>query len=299
MRNKSKFLLLLAISLFTLSFSWFEDSSQQKKDKTSLLWKIEGNGLKNPSYLFGTMHLIQKEYFYFPAALEKIIKKSELVLTEIGLDKIGNQNEIMNQLYLKEGELTDFFSAEQQDTLFKWAKSKLMMDRETFLNSFGKMKPFVIVQTVIQLNFFGKTESYEMKIQEVASSHKIPFAGLETIAGQISLFDNLSREKQAQLVMENIRNDEKNIALMNQMQGIYRRQQLDSLYQLMENEGGVLQEEQNLFLDQRNLAWIAKIKETIAKNKTFIAVGAAHLAGEKGIIELLRKEGYTVTPVNF
>ncbi|MFN5418199.1 MAG: TraB/GumN family protein [Flavobacteriia bacterium] len=294
-----RIVLLSGISLVIFGFTFLQ-STENQEPKTSLLWKIEGNGLKNPSYLFGTMHMIQKDYFYFPSALEKIIKKSELVLTEIALNEMGgDQQKMMQYIYLKDGKLVDFFNQKQQDTLYNWAKSKLMMDKAGFDAAFGKMKPFVIVQTVMQLNLFGKTESYELKIKEVADKAKIPFSGFETIAEQMSFFDNLSMEKQALMVMESIRDEEKSIALTNNMQGIYRRQQLDSLYYIIKSEGGVITDDEEVFLTKRNANWIPKIKETIANKKTFIAVGAGHLAGEKGVIELLRKEGYTVTPIQF
>ena len=267
--------------------------------QTSLLWKIEGNGLKQPSYLFGTMHLIQREYFYFPPALEKIIKKSDVVVTEIALDKMGDQAEALKYIYLKEGSLLDFFSKEQQDTLFQWAESKLMLKRDAFAASFGKMKPFVILQTVVQLNFFGKTESYEMKIKEVADKNNIPFMGFESVAEQISFFDQLSHEDQAEMVMESIRDEQKTIALMNTMQGVYKRQQLDSLHLLIRQEGGVVAEQEGTFLDQRNARWIPQIKDIIHKQKAFIAVGAGHLAGDHGVIRLLRDAGYTLTPIAF
>lgn len=297
---KRQFKFILASFVLVLGFAFtFVNLNETQSTKTSLLWEISGNGLKKPSYLFGTMHLIQKDYFYFPSTLEKIIKKSEVVLTEISLDKLGDQQEALKHIYLKEGKLTDFFTTEQKDTLYAWAKSKLKMEKEAFDASFGKMKPFVIVQTVIQMNFFGKTESYEMKIKEVAEKSKIPFLGFESVAEQVAFFDNLSPEKQAGMVMENIRDEAKNVAIMIKMQGMYKRQQVDSLYFMVKNDGGTISNDEAIFLVNRNKAWIPTIESTIKDKKTFIAVGAGHLSGENGVIELLRKAGYTVNPIQF
>lgn len=294
------FKIALASFVLLVGFAFtFVQLDENQHPKTSLLWEISGNGLKKPSYLFGTMHLIQKDYFYFPSALEKIIKKSEVVLTEIALDKVGDQQEAMKHIYLKEGKLTDFFTVEQQDTLYAWAKTKLKMEKDVFDASFGKMKPFVIVQTVIQMNFFGKTESYEMKIKEVAEKSKIPLLGFESVAEQVAFFDNLSPEKQAGMVMENIRDEAKNVDIMIKMQGMYKRQQVDSLYLMVKSDGGTISNDEAIFLVNRNKAWIPTIKSTIKDKKTFIAVGAGHLSGENGVIELLRKAGYTVNPIQF
>ncbi|MCE3294429.1 MAG: GumN family protein [Crocinitomicaceae bacterium] len=290
-------LLLTGVAAFSFSFRGTTDGPDLPP-ATSLLWKIEGNGLKEPSYLFGTMHMIQKEYFYFPPSLEKIIKKSDVVVTEIALDQMGDQDEALKHIYLKEGNLFDFFSPEQEDTILRWAETRLMLKKDPFLATFGKMKPFVILQTLVQLHFFGKTESYEMKIKEVAEKNKIPFLGFESVAEQISFFDQLTRDEQAEMVMESIRDEQKNIGLLITMQGIYRRQQLDSLHGMIQGES-VVSKHESAFLDQRNQKWIPRINEIIQKQRAFIAVGAGHLSGEKGVIRLLQEEGYTVTPIAF
>lgn len=300
MKIRLKIAFVFVLGIVCLGFSLQRETGMaDPAPKMSLLWKIEGNGLKQPSYLFGTMHLIQREYFYFPAALEKVIKKSDVVVTEIALDKMGDQAEALKHIYLTEGSLFDFFSEEQQDTILQWAENKLMLKKEPFMASFGKMKPFVILQTVVQLEFFGKTESYEMKIKEVADKSKIPYRGFESVAEQISFFDNLSREEQAEMVMESLRDGEKNKKMMIEMQGIYKRQQLDSLHYLVRRESGVIAQRESSFLGQRNKRWIPQIKEIIQQQKAFIAVGAGHLAGDEGVIQLLREEGYTVTPIAF
>jgi uncharacterized protein YbaP (TraB family) len=155
----------------------------------------------------------------------------------------------------------------------------------------------VLVQTATQMQFMGKTESYEMTFQNIANKNKIKMEGLETIADQMKIFDDLTKEQQAEMVMAGIRDEEKSNEMSAQMQQIYRRQRIDSLYNMIHSEGGVLAEEQNAFLDNRNKNWIPKIKNYISQGKAFIAVGAGHLGGENGVIRLLEKEGFTVTPV--
>lgn len=290
--------ILALVTLFLTLTSFWKSSDQPTPSQQSLLWKIEGKGIKSPSYLFGTMHLIEKDYFYFPESLEKIVKKSDLLLMELG--ELPNQMEAMQYLTLKEGTFFDYFSPQQMDTVLKWAQKSMRMDEKTFRASFSSMKPFVVVQTATQLQFMGKTESYELKLTEIAKKAKLEIKGLETIEQQMSLFDNLSKEQQAEMVMAGIRDEEKSAEVTRKMQGLYRRQQLDSLYGMVNSEGGVISTEQSNFLDQRNKNWIPQINTYMASGKkAFIAVGAAHLGGENGVINLLRKEGYTVTPVKF
>lgn len=295
MKNRKWYYSFGILSLFITLSSFLWKSNQIATVPPSLLWKIEGNGLKQPSYLFGTMHMIEKQYFYFPESLEKLVKKSDLLVMEIA--GIPDQTEAMKYLVLKEGTFYDFFTPQQMDTILAWTKSNMMMDEKAFKTTFSKFKPFVLVQTATQMQFMGKTESYEMTFQNIANKNKIRLEGLETIADQMKIFDDLTKEQQAEMVMEGIRDQAKSNEMSSQLQQIYRRQQIDSLYNLIHSEGGILAAEQNTFLDNRNKNWIPKIKNYVSQGKTFIAVGAGHLSGENGVIRLLEKEGFTVTPV--
>ncbi len=281
------------IGLSSFVYRVTENVPEQK----SLLWKIEGNGLSKPSYLFGTMHLIEKDYFYFSKSLEKTIAKSDAVVMEIA---DINQADALKYLTLKEGSLFDFFNKEQTDSLLIWVKANTGLDADAFRTSFGKMKPFVVLQTIMQLQFMGKTESYEKTITEIAQAKKIKTLGLETIEQQIGIFDNLSKEQQTEMVMAGVRGEgEGSKDELQVMQQFYKKQYLDSLYIYISSKQGVINDEQDVFLKGRNLNWIPQIKEIIKNQTAFIAVGAGHLGGESGVIELLKKEGYSVTPIKF
>ncbi len=307
MKSFIKFIFFATISFVFLLLSTAFSSKKvanvkqgvEKEIKTSLLWRIEGNGLSKPSYLFGTMHLIQKEFYYFPSSIEKIIKKSDLIVLELSLEEMNNQTEAMKYLVLKEGKMMDYFDEKQRDSIYTWAKTKLFLDKQLFDATFSTFKPFVLVQTAIQISFMGKTESYEMNINDLAVKHKIKVLGLEKMADQMKIFDDMTREQQAIMVMEGIRDEDKTISEMNIMQGIYKRQQLDSLLIVSKTVGGVFDEIEQEILVKRNQNWIDPIEKFIKVGQTFIAVGAAHLPGQVGVIELLRKKGYTVSPVKF
>jgi len=264
--------------------------------KSSLLWKISGPEVKGDSYLFGTMHLIEKEYFIFPKKLEKHVKKTDVLVMELA--GLPNQMEATGYVILEEGSFFDFFTQEETDSILIWAKEKFGMGEETFRKSFSKMKPFAVTQLGVQLHFIGKTESYEMSFERIAKENDVAIKGLETIAEQMALFDNLTKKQQAAMVMENIRTGDEAIELIKRMQVTYNTQQIDELYQMIAAEGGVISEEQGKFLDNRNLNWIPQIKNFVKEQNTFIAVGAGHLGGPNGVIRLLEKEGYVLTPVD-
>ena len=241
------------------------------------------------------MHIIEKEYFIFPKFLEKLVSKSDEVIME--LPSIPSPKEALPLITLKQGSFFDFFTKEQTDSILNWANSNLKMNEQLFRSVFFKMKPFVLVQTAVQLQFQGKTESYEKSFYTLSNEKKIETIGLETVEQQMSFFDDLTKEEQAEMVMESIRSSEKSIESINKMQKIYYRQNVDSLYLVIHEEGGVLSKKQTQLLDDRNKNWIPKIKNNISTKNCFIAVGAGHLGGTNGLIRLLQKEGYTLTPI--
>lgn len=287
--------LLSLLFILTSFFGKSQEALDFPMEESSLLWKIEGPGMKKACYLFGTMHLIEKKNFYFPDKLSKLIEKSEVLVME--LPGLPDQMEALKYVTLKEGSFFDFFNKEQTDSILVWAKEKLGMSEEQFRMTFDKMKPFVVVQLATQLQFMGKTESYEMTMEKIAKENKLEILGLETLEEQMSIFDQLTAEQQTQMAMEGIREIDETIQLTTKMQEMYIRQNVDSLYLMIEDQGGIIQEEQNSFLDDRNAKWIPQISNLVKSKKVFIAVGAGHLGGPNGLIRLLRKEGYTLTPV--
>ncbi|MFO0495520.1 MAG: TraB/GumN family protein [Flavobacteriia bacterium] len=261
----------------------------------ALLWKIEGPNVKKDCYLFGTMHLIEKNYFFFPDKLTKIVSKSEQLVME--LSGIPNQLEVLELLQLKEGSFFDFFTPQQTDSILNWATSELKMTENQFKTTMGSMKPFVAIQLAAQMHFLGKTESYEMTLEAIARDNNLEVKGLETIEQQLSFFDNLSKEKQAEMVMEVIRKSDELINSTLKIEKLYNRQNVDSLYLMIHEEGGILSQEENTFLEERNKKWVPKIASLIAQKRTFIAIGAGHLGGPNGLIRLLEQNGYILTPI--
>ena len=292
--------ILLRIAVFFLVIS-FQSTAQEKKisdfpmSESSLLWEIKGPGVEHGSYLFGTMHLIEKEYFLFPKSLEKRVQKADILVME--LPGMPSQFDALKLLKLKEGSFFDFFTTEQSDSIFVWAKEALKLSEEAFRKTISPMKPFVAIQLATQMQFMGKTASYELKLEEIATESKVEIKGLETLEEQLSFFDNLTKEQQAEMVMEGIREMQKSIEFSKKVQQVYARQNVDSLYNMLHENGGIITSEEKLFIDDRNKKWIPQIRESLASKRTFIAVGAGHLGGPNGLIRLLEKEGYTLSPV--
>jgi uncharacterized protein YbaP (TraB family) len=286
---------ILAICLVYFTHQLSAQVSEYPLKKSSLLWKIEGTGLSDPSYIFGTMHMIEREYFFFPEKLEKLILNTEELVMEI--DGLPSREESMILLKLNEGSFFDYFTKEQSDSLFQWASANLNMKETLFRKTMDSMKPFVFVQLATQWKFLGNMESYEQTFEALASTHKIPIAGLETAADQMAIFDHLNKAQQTEMVMESIRNPEKIMEQTREMERLYVDQNIDSMYMMIMKHESVIVDEKAAFLDDRNKRWIPLIMNHIKSHPTFIAVGAGHLGGPNGVVRLLQREGFTLTPI--
>lgn len=295
MKNLS--IAVFSIILMTTLFSC-KLFSKEVAPESSMLWKIERDDLKHPTFMLGTMHLINKEYFYFPEKLEKLILSSGQLIME--MDGLPDQAQAMELMMLPDStKMSDFFTPEEMQLIYRFALEEMKMNQAMFDLTFGKMKPFLILQLITQKQFEGETESFELTLMDLAKKHKIKTLGLETIQQQIGFFDEIPPKEFGQIITSYFENSDSLKQQTIIMQQIYRGGNLDSLAQFMVDSSPELMEFEDILLTNRNKAWIPLILKYIFEKPSFIAVGAAHLAGENGVIELLRQQGFTVTPVVF
>lgn len=289
---KSLFIFLLFLLL--ISFSNTEISPFPFKND-ALFWKIDHPNSNKSSYILGTMHLIEKEYFLYPNKLEKIARNADKFIME--LKELPNQNEIHNYSQLKEGSFFDYFTPTQTDSIITWANENLGVDNQTFRKVFYKMKPYILAQMITQSLFIEKTESYELKFYDLAIKNNKTILGLETIENQFEILDSLSAEEQVSIIMESISNLDEAKAQLKKIQKLYSKQKIDSLYIELKKEFTKSSNFEKTFIDNRNYKWIKVLTQELDKSSCFVAVGAGHVGGPNGILRLLQKEGYTITPI--
>lgn len=262
----------------------------------SLLYQVKGKD-KKVSYLFGTIHMMPDSLYYFPPKLEKIIAKSDEVILEIS-DLYENADALTELMTLKSGSCFDIFTPGQKDSVLQWGAALLGIKPEQFEKGFESKKPFVLLQISFQKMISGKIRMVDMEIESKAKNDKIPVTGLETMAYQLSIFDKIPPAEMAEMIMDLVRNPEKSQDTFNKMVQYYSRQDLENLAKII-RESDDLRSSSEELLDVRNQNWIPKMEALMQRKSCFFAVGAGHLSGPKGVIQLLRQKGYEVTPVRY
>lgn len=292
-------ILLLLPILGAKSFAQDTTVRAYPMEERALLWKIEGNGIKTESYLFGTIHLIDESRFYFPKKLEKILSKSDVLMMEIG--GIPDPMAMMEMMRLHEGSFFDYFTQEQTDSILTWVNEHTALSEETFRMIVGKMRPFVVSQLLTEMDsstgIMDNKKSYEIELEALAKAEKLTIDGLETVEEQLGFFDQFPTEIQTEMVMEVIRSEVSTVDETEEMIDLYVAQDVDGLYALVAESSIELDGMQEILIDGRNKRWIPKIETMIAVKSTFIAVGSGHLGGPNGVIRLLEQLGYTLIPI--
>ena len=273
-------------------------SSPTVDKENSLLWEISGKDLKTPSYLYGTIHIIGKEDFFLTGNTKSAFAESERVVFEINMEEMNDFSVIftlMGKVMMEGGtSLADLLSEEDYQLVEKkFAELGLPM---MILNRLKPMFLSVFASGDIEPGSMsnGDMLSYEMEFMKMAQKGKKEMGGLETVEFQMSMFDSIPYQAQADMLIEAIKSESEGNDEFQKMVELYKNQDIKGMITMFdEGEGGVGGFEE-LLLVNRNKSWIPIMATMMADKPTFFAVGAGHLGGKSGVIELLRAEGYTV-----
>lgn len=272
--------------------------AQKVKEERSLLWKISGNGLEKPSYLFGTIHLICKDDLFWTDAMQQALEASEKVCFELDVTDMKTQMAIgMGMLIKDDRTLRDYFEQEDYDKFEAYASEHFS---QVPMEALNKMQPFAVSTLFIQ-EFYPCDEvlSYEAEIAAKIAGDGKPVLAVEDPEDQLAAM----LSSNADSVVATINQFVNGGAAVDSMKGLfgdmmtaYKQQDLSAIEKLTREQSSAMMD-MDIFLYQRNGKWIPKMSDYMKDGAVFFAVGAAHLPGEKGVISLLRKAGYTLEPV--
>ena len=279
--------------LFVQQLLSTQNLKAQNKNDNALLWEISGNGLQHPSYLYGTVHMICKKDFLLSEILKKKFSDTDKLFLEVDMDDPGMNMKMLQLAMLQGKKLSDFFSTEDYEKLNVFFRDSIGMP----LAMFNTMKPFVLF-SIISLKTLNcdEQESYEMSFVKMAKDQQKEVLGLETIEDQMKIFDDMPDSVQAQMLMRYANEFHEQKEEFSKMITLYKQQNLAAIYNQTISSPDIAGSE-DVLLFNRNRNWIPVMETAMKGSKIFFAVGAGHLAGNQGVINLLRSKGYSVKPV--
>ncbi len=288
-------LLMAALTAFFSSCSQPAATPERQKTNNTLLWEISGNGLTKPSYFFGTMHILCSEDAIISPGLHSVIDQVGQIYLEIDMDD-------MMQIFGGLGSLTMTGNKKLSDlyTPEEYAKVKAWFDKngEMPFSMLEKYKPMML-SSMIETKAMScpQQDGMEMQIMAAASDRKLEIKGLETMAFQAGMLDSIPYEEQAKELLQAIDSIQTQKKMMQVLIREYRMQNLDSIEALTVGEEGGMDKYLDLMLYNRNRNWVNQFPNIAKEKSTLFAVGAGHLPGKNGVLNLLRQKGYTVTPL--
>ena len=283
--KKLKLVLALSLSLLCIS----NTQAQNQIEHNSLLYSITGNGLKDTSYLFGTVHLQCADDFQIKDKVLNAIKNSSEMCFEIDM-KDPKTNEIIMES-IKNGKKL----SEQLDSLELIKIDSLLQSK---LGMTAKMLDMYSVDLIASL--LGVSEIncknkkyYESELLLIAEENKIETRGIESIEFQL---ESLTKSADKETVLSHIYTDSY-YQVMPEVLKAYKIENLNALTQICLSETFMTPTEIKYLLEIRNSNWVKLMPKMMKKKAIFFAFGAAHLGAEIGVINLLQKQGYTITPI--
>lgn len=276
--KKQSFILLLLIT--SLGFS------------QSALWKISGNGLTKPSYLFGTIHLQNKSVFELNDSLLPIIERCDLVALELDLPNI-NPMSMVQAMMLPQGEkLSDLYSNEE----FSLIKKEFELRTGLPIDNFLPFRPFMLM-TLIMLSELGTEEVAPVSLDEFLSQYALlkgtQIEGIETLSEQMEVIKKMPNG----VLLNLLEQGDSLQTSLDEMLEAYETGDILRVAKIM-REDDTYGDWQSQLIDDRNKVHFERTLKLIESHQQIlIAVGMAHLADESGLIAQYKARGYIVEPI--
>ncbi len=291
--------ILALISLILISTTTF--GQVKTKKYPSIFWEISGNGLKKPSYLFGTMHVSSKLAFHLSDSFYVAIRNAEVVALENNPESWQEgMNEYDLNAYDEYPKGQNGWNAEMPRDYFTIQTLRIgKYEKKLELALF--MKPAVI-NNLLYRNNSGRGSDFEedtyldLYIYQTGKRLGKKIAGVEEYAESMRLMGEAYKDAAIEVSRKEKSFDYDEEYSLHKLQEAYRLGDLDLLDSInkLNSQSDAFDEK---FLYRRNEIQANSIDSILKKNSLFVGVGAAHLPGERGVIELLRKKGYRLRPI--
>lgn len=281
--------------------------------QAQLLWRVEGKNLKQPSYVLGTYHFASATFADSVPGLKAAMQATGQVYGELNMadeDSPAAMQQMMAAMMLPQGQKLDkLLTADQLKRLNAYLSSTLGGElSDSMLLPLNQMTPAAVMiqlqaMLVMQLEpGFDTSNQFDGYFQRVAREQGKPTGGLETMEHQINmLFKQPTMARQIEQLMCLVDQIDYNRDMVRRMSQAFHAQDLEALYKLVtekqHNTCDMTPAEEDALINQRNADWATKLPAIMESKPTLVAVGAGHLPGDRGLLNLLRQQGYTVTAV--
>ncbi|MCU0335532.1 MAG: TraB/GumN family protein [Chitinophagaceae bacterium] len=295
MRLYLKYLAMAALAAVSMGCKSQPASIASADNSNTLLWEVSGNGLARPSFILGTMHILCAQDANLSPQLRQVLDATGQVYLEIDMDDLGQMFGSLKAMAMRNGtKLSDLLSPEEYQRVEKFFGQKSPLP----FSMMERYKPMLLSAMVVEQQLpCEKANGMEIMLMAEATTRKQEIKGLETMEFQVGLFDSIPYAVQAKELLKAIDSMGQDKGSIDSLLLAYRQQDLAMIEKVSMMDDGAVGGNLDLLLYSRNRNWAAQVGPIAQKMPTLFAVGAAHLPGSQGLLELLRKQGYTLRPL--
>ncbi len=266
--------------------------------KDSMLWKVTGNGLSQPSYLLGTMHMVCDDDLVSSPKVQQAIKATDQLYMELDANTLAAPTGLFD--FLKDQPKV----ADIKDDAKKAKLKKLVSERFEVPGPTVENMHMMLLFSLVTAKLYEACPNMAAVEDHVSSAFDAKGEanfGLETLEEQLGFLVKSGLAEIDDMILAFETFDQAK-AMAKELQQHYKNQSINDLYRLMTTPAVYYTEDQiekmvGVMLNERNNNWVKKLPAVMAEKPTFVAVGAGHLPGPGGVINLLREQGYAVEAV--
>jgi len=260
-----------------------------KQHKSSLLFELRPNGVDCVSYLFGTMHARSEEAFKYYKLAESYLEKCQIFSGEINLNEGVNDTE---HFYFEEGRDISYFLSQKQ---FEKLSKKISKYYNLNLNDIKRFKPMIIQNMLLESSSSKSfAQPLDMQLKLKAEEWGMEITGVETFNEQKDIFNSIKMETQLKGLLKMASNIHKTNNNFKKLVKHYQAADHLALYSSTKRSLGSLRRP---LLFDRNIIMADRIFEQVCSNNVFVAIGAAHMGGSKGVLRYLTKKGIKIRAI--
>lgn len=280
----------MGLLFFTVGFA-----QKNKKIENALLWKISKAGMSQPSYLFGTIHVICEQDYFWTPSMQKAFDATQQLCIEMDVSNTSLSMETAALMMdFSGGTLRDYFGNETDYNLVKKYIEDSLGQNMQMVELMKPVALYMMYSVGLIKGPCKETVSYELKLAEKSKEKSNSIVGLETLAEQMEVMESIPTDS---IISQMIRiakgeksDNEDAAALIN----AYKKQDLNLLNKMIVKSSSETGMDGAIMIDNRNKKWLTPMSKMMNEKPTFFAVGAGHVYG---LLRLLRDAGYSVEAV--
>ena len=266
------------------------NQTKKIKNKNSLLWVITGKNLLKPSYLLGTMHILCEKDFEIKDKITRKFNECDTLIMELNLSDADEMNELQSFSQSDEP-LSGQLNEQEKNEL----NHILQSDYQVSLEQVDHLSPVLIINMMVTKAIECEEQKViELELIKMAKENNMNMGGLETAAEQMEIANKIYEPRE---IIRQLKQGDSYKEIFSEMVQAYKEEDLKKLSKLVSDRRFMSTEAEERMVYDRNKKWVKNMPELMQEKSIFFAVGAGHLPGRVGVIQLLKRAGYTVAPV--